>query len=214
MTAEPLTIAANLLPPEIVAARRLRRVRRAVVGALGVLVILLGGWYTDASYQAARARADVRTAEADVAGLGRQQSAFAEVTGTQAQSQAISAQLAALLAGDLRWSRLLAALQQAAPKDVQLTSLSGAVGTADAAGPRLPAGSAEKAVGTITLSGTGAGKPTVAAYVDVLAKVPGLANPYLSDASVQDGAVQFTVRLDIVASALGGRYTPKTPGGN
>ena len=53
-----LTIAAHLLPDEIVASRRARRVRDLVIAVLGAFVLLLGGWYAVATYRAGQAADD------------------------------------------------------------------------------------------------------------------------------------------------------------
>lgn len=214
-----LRIAADLLPVEIVESRRTRKVRRIVLTALVVFAVLIGAWYAHASRQTAAARASVSSAEDEALRLLRQQRAFADVIGVQAESQAVRVQLSALLAGDLSWSRLLSSLRRAAPTGVRITSVTGAVtagitgGSGDDGGvgaARLPDTSGEKSVGSLIVAGSGTTKAAVAAYVDALAEVRGLGNPLLGDATQQDGEVRFTVRLDITESALGGRYTPKS----
>jgi Tfp pilus assembly protein PilN len=208
-------IAANLLPVEIIETRRIRKVRGIVVSALVVFALLLGGWFGQARYQTAEARQSLRTAESDVQRLTRQQQAFATVVAVQAESQAIRSDLAVLLANDLRWARLLSSLRKAAPADVQINGafgslVSGATSSGGgSAAPQLPSASGEAPIGTLTVTGSGATKMAVAAYVDALGNLPGLANPLLGDATLQEGAVQFTVRLDITRAALGGRYTSK-----
>jgi hypothetical protein len=209
--------AANLLPVEIIESRRLRKVRRLVLSALAVFALLLGAWFGQASYQTSQARQSLRAAESDVQRLTRQQGAFATVVAVQAESQAIRKQLAVLLANDLRWARLFSSLRKAAPAEVRLTAAygslaSGATGAASGGGstaPQLPGATGDKPIGTFTVTGSGATKTAVAAYVDALGNLPGLANPFLGDANEQDGTVQFTVRLDITSAALGGRYTPR-----
>jgi len=220
-----LSITTNLLPVEIVDARRQRKVRRIVLAVLIIFVIWLGAWYGQARYQVSAARASLSAAENDLQRLQRQQNAYADVVATQAESQAINSQLASLFAGDLQWSRLFSALQEAAPAGVQVTGVFAeykpvAVGPAGAAGAKAagnPSAAAraagtpgQKPIGALTVTGSGSSKPIVAAYVDALAKVPGLANPLLSDLALLNGVLAFTVRFDITESALGGRYTSKS----
>ena len=51
----------------------------------------------------------------------------------------------------------------------------------------------------------------MAAYVDALGRIPGLANPYLDSATDQGGrTVQFTLRVDLVKAALGSRFASKS----
>ncbi len=224
-----LPIAANLLPPEIAASRRARRTRRIVLLALIVFVALLMGWYVLASHETSTARSDLSRAEDAAQRLVRQQSAYSQVVAIQAESKAIGTQLAALLANDLQWSQLLSSLQKAAPAGVTLTGITSALESGTAAGTagstagaaggtagttaQLPNLSGGKSIGTVTVTGSSTTKAGVAAYVDALAKVRGVANPLLTDATEQQGHVDFTVGLNITKSALGGRYTPKKTSG-
>ncbi|OLB77079.1 MAG: hypothetical protein AUI14_17160 [Actinobacteria bacterium 13_2_20CM_2_71_6] len=209
-------IAANLLPQEIVESRRARRVRRLVVSALAVVVVLLAGWYGLASYETAAARSGLAGAESEAQRLVQQQHNYAELVGTQTESKAITAQLATLLADDLQWSHLITSLQQAAPGGVQVTGVTGVLATAANGGGATTrvAGTTEKPVGTLTVTGVGGTNDVVAAYVDALGKVCGLANPLLAGATQAKDGVQFTVRLDITKAALGGRHTPKDKNGS
>ncbi len=217
-------IAANLLPVEIVDSRRARKVRRRVLFALVVFAVLLGGWYGVARYQTATARTGLTAIEDDARRVLRQQRDLAEVTSTQTESKAIRAQLGVLLADDLRWSSLLSAVARRAPSGVAVTGVSGALaektGVAGGGGStaaRLPNTSGHKAIGTLTVTGRATSKSVVAGYADTLATIPGLGNPLIGSANVEDGALRFTVRLDVTSVALGGRYTStgdKASGGN
>ena len=215
-----LPITANLLPPEIVAARRHRKIRQRVIAGLIAFVILLGAWYGVARHQTTAARSSLTGAENDVQRLQRQQNAFGDLVRVQSESQAIQAQLASLLANDLQWARLLVDLQAVAPEGIQITGVFGELKGLGGGGNgsntvRLPSTTTEKQVGALTVTGSGTSKETVAAYVDALGKVPGLNSPLLSEASLLDGVLLFTLRAEITESALGGRYTPKntTPSG-
>jgi hypothetical protein len=214
-------ITANLLPVEIVESRRERKVRRVVLAALGAFVAVLVAWYGLMSYQTATARTALTAVQDDSQAVLRQQRAFADVVSVQAESKVISSQLAVLLATDLQWPRLLAAVTHAAPAGVALTGLSGTLApTTDTAGPtviQLPNTSGERPVGTLTASGLAPTALAVAAYVDALGKIKGLGNPLLGGVTRQDGRLHFTVQVDITSSALGGRYPGgggTGPGGN
>jgi Tfp pilus assembly protein PilN len=214
-----LTIAANLLPPEVALGRQARRARRLVLAALTVFVVMLAGWYGVAVVQTAVADTALQSAEDDVTGLLNQQKKYGELVKVQSESRAIRADLSTLLAEDLQWTRLLIALQAAAPSGIRITGVNGALTSLTGelgSGERLPSSSTQKNIGRLLITGAGPDKQAVAAYVDALANVPGLANPMLSNATVEGAEVQFNVQLDILASALDGRYTtkqaPKTGG--
>lgn len=209
-----LPIAADLLPPEIVDARRARKVRRLVLTGLLLFTLLIGAWYAAVRYQTATARESLAIAQSDAQRVLHQQRAFGEVVEVRAESREITTQLAELLATDLRWSRLVGAVQRAAPSGVALTGLSGTVTagaeaarpSASAAAGQLPNTTGEQPVGTLTVSGTAGSKAAVAAYVDALAKIAGLGNPLVGGVTLEDGVLEFTVQLDITEGALGGRH--------
>lgn len=206
-------IFADLLPEEIINARRGTRARRRVIAALVGLTVLMAVWYGLAHYHTYLAAESVVAAEDGTRRLTRQQSEYDNVVKAQADAQAVSAQLAKLLANDLQWSALLASLQAAAPDGVTITTVSGSVGVAAEAGAPAGSSAGSPPVGVLTVSGTAPSKPAVAAYVDALATVPGTANPLLSDASQNLEKVQFTVRLELTKAALAGRFTPTKEAG-
>jgi Tfp pilus assembly protein PilN len=212
-----LPITANLMPREIVESRQGRRLRRAVIAGLAGVVVMLAAWYGLAVFQTSGARSDLATAQDTVQDLTRQQKTYDKLVETQAKSQAISTELASLMATDLRWSRLLASLRTAAPTGVSVTGVTGTLNnnaTTNAkatANTTVPGQATTGAVGTLTVTGTAPSRAAVAAYVDALAKVRGLANPLVGSATMENTVVQFSVRLDITAPSLGGRFTSPSP---
>ncbi|GAA2578163.1 hypothetical protein GCM10010399_04910 [Dactylosporangium fulvum] len=208
-----LPIAADLLPLEISETRHVRRVRRFVVSGVVLVAALVLAWYGSAAYETGRAQQDLDSATDTTLSLTRQQNAYNEQVKTRARSRQITNQLKVVLAQDLSWSALLTSLQQAAPKGVKITGVTGSL-SADS-GTRSPGG----AIGLITLTGTAPTKAAVASYVDTLGGVEGIANPFPTDATQEDDVVAFTVRMDITGAALGGRHTtpsaaPSASGGN
>jgi Tfp pilus assembly protein PilN len=210
-------ITANLLPDEVVNARQGRRARRLVLASLTALVLVLGGLYAAAAVETAVVRQELNDAESRARDLTAQQQRYAEVVRVQQESGAIEAQLAKLMADDLRWSAVLASLRAAAPAGVQLTNVSARLNApADEAAAadtaQLP--SSAKPIGGIDITGAAGSKPQIAAYVDALAKTRNLADPYLSSVTEDDRELQFTLRVSVTESALGGRFTPARKGGN
>jgi hypothetical protein len=64
-------------------------------------------------------------------------------------------------------------------------------------------------IGTITLTGSGPDKPSIAKYVDNLGKLTMVANPYLTTATQAEANVTFSITLNITSKALCGRYGTK-----
>jgi cytoskeletal protein RodZ len=231
-----LSITARLLPDEVVAARRARRVRTLVISVLAVFILLLGGWYAFAYYQASTAEDELNAVNQQAQSLQRQQADFSDVVGVQEQTTKISKLLTTLMAQDLRWASLFSTLRSTGTgAGVKLTSVSGTLATAPAGGAaattggasgstgsstadRLPSAVKDRTVASLIVTGTAPDKAALARYVEALADVTQVrivANPYLNSA-VGDGGLQWSLQLDVIASALGGRFASgaPTPGGN
>jgi Tfp pilus assembly protein PilN len=210
-----ITIGANLLPVEITESRRIRRVRWVVIVSFILFLALLAAWYLRATMQTDDAEDRVGQAQDRVQVLQRKEHEFSEVTNVQQDAKLITSQLSTLFAPDLQWAKLMADVRAAAPTGITLTALVGNINlgstTPDAGAGQLPSTTTDKTVGAITITGTGKDKATVAAYVDAVTKVSGLANPQISDVTLDEQNYRFTVRLDITAARLSGRFTPASP---
>jgi Tfp pilus assembly protein PilN len=202
---------ADLLPPEIIEARRMRRVRRTVIFAMVPILVLVAGWYGLAVLQAELAERSLSRVDDAVITLQAQQREFDEVTRTRSDSAQIKTQLNALFADDLRWAGLLLPVRRVAPAGVTLTNLSALKSDDRTTGGT--GGTGGQPVGSLTISGTAPTKNVVAAYVDALDTVPGLADPLLVNALAQNGVLRFSVRVDVTADAIGGRFTATSKNG-
>jgi hypothetical protein len=229
-----LPIAAHLLPDEVIAGRRAKKVRGWVIVVLCVVAVLLGSWYAVVVLQARNAQDDLRGVAVEEQVLKRRQTEFSEVTNVRKETSTIEAQLATLMAEDMRWSAALNTLRSTGTQSaIELTTVTGALTSSQAGGvpiERLPTTKAPKVIGTMTVTGKAPDKNSVARYLDALGKADTFANVYLTSAADPSGSeasdgVQFILSIDITAAALGGRFTPTTaptpaasasttPGGN
>lgn len=205
-----LPIITNLLPPEIVDARRARRAQRTVLTALVVFAVLLCGWYGVAAYQTSIMDTELDRATAEIQQVRVQQQQYGEVTRVQGESRAITDALSAVIAEDLQWSELFPALR--APADragIQISKIAGELAPVGGAPGAVPSAVSDRTVGTVTITGSGTSKTQVADYVRTLATVPNVANPLLGSVIATSEAVNFTVTIDVTAGALSGRYLPE-----
>jgi Tfp pilus assembly protein PilN len=212
-----LPIAAHLLPDELIASRRGKKVRGWVLITLAIVTALLGSWYALASLEAKKAKDDLAGVTLEQVLLQKKQNEFKEVTDVRAESAAIDSQLASLLAEDLRWSTLLDTLRNTgADSAIEITAVSGALSSSTSGGgaiptDRLPTADHQRIIGTMTVTGDAPDKNSVARYVDALGKVNLFANAFLTNAAEStEKDVQFTLSVDITDTALGGRFTPTT----
>ncbi|MFI5844244.1 PilN domain-containing protein [Catenuloplanes sp. NPDC051500] len=203
-------ISANLLPDEITDGRRVRRTRTGVVSGLGAVVLLLAGWYGSTFVQAGGADEEKSRAEAQVVAAQQEQRQYSELTETKQKLSAVKEQLSTLMAEDSQWQKLLVDVRGAAPDKVELTQISSSIGAeAVVGGSRLPSQVTDQLMGTMTITGSSGDKDQVAAFVDNLRAVTGLANPLPTSITTTAGTESFTIQLDITQAALGGRFTPE-----
>lgn len=212
-----LTISANLLPEEVVAARQARRTRGLVLIVVALVAALCVSWFGLAYHQKQQADEDLTAATTAVTDLQNDQREFTETLQVQADTKRLNEQLTAVMADDLDWAALLTTLRDAGAPDITISGVNGRLSKSDNASSSttvLP-GSATDTVGSLVVSGKGPDKRAVAAYVDALARQTVVTNPYVTSvASEEEGGVTFSLRVDITHAALCGRFTTACKGGN
>jgi Tfp pilus assembly protein PilN len=210
-----VTIRANLLPDVVIGRRRLREIKRMIAVALALVLVLMLAWYLFAVLQTSSARSDRDSAKRKAVSLTKQSQQFAPLIAAQNQSLAIKTELTKLMVGDLQWKNMLAVIRAKAPGGVVVNSITATVTTGGA-----PSGSTSSVggglgvlnqtgklqVGTLTIVGSAPDKNSVAAYLDALTKVPGLAAPYPASVTGDKGKLTFTANVIITSDSLGGRY--------
>lgn len=195
-------IRANLLPSEITSGRNARHTRFVLVGAVILVVVLLGLWYLYAVNQKSAADEDLAVATEQVQLVQKRKNDYNKLTTMIAQEEAIAAKLAALLASDLPWATTLDKVRSTGvAANVTISEMTGSLLSAD------QAATSGNTVGTLALSGSAPDKKTIANFVDDLATLKGIANPYLTVANEEDTGVNFTLTAEITSDARCGRYT-------
>jgi Tfp pilus assembly protein PilN len=203
-------ISADLLPVEITAARRTRKVRRTVIASVAVFAVVLAGWYGVAIQERRTAAGDLAQAQKGVHSSTGRQHEFDELVKVQKDAMTINNLLSSLMAKDLQWSRLLQSLQSAAPPGITVTGVTAALTTDETTGSSAATTTDPDTIGTLTLGGVGTTKTVIAAYVDALARVTGVANALPGDVTQQASGLQFSVHMEITKAALGGRFSRPT----
>jgi len=220
-------IRANLMPDEVIIARRTEVLRRQVMLALAIVLGLIIAWYVVAWWQTHTSNSDLSDANHRSVALTNQQHQYGDLVSAQNEIATIDSQLKRLMVGDIQWRPMLATLRSAAPSGIALTNIVSTItsGAASAAGGRGSAltdpisvlnRSGKQAVGTLAITGTANDQKSIATYVDNLARVKGLTAPYPASVATATGAtsgqLNFTVNVIVTTDALGGRYAVTTGG--
>lgn len=211
-------IRADLMPDEVISARRTEVVRRRVLLGLGLVVALLIAGYGSSWLQTHSVKSDLSSLDRSNAALQSEQSDFAKLVTTENSANTVQSQLRTLMAGDLPWSSMLQKIHRALPSGTSVTSVQGSVpstlsgggGAATTVNPLNQSG--EQQVGTLTLTGAAPSKSAVAKYADNLGRITGVAAATPTSVATTSGSLTYTITALITSSALGGRYAaPAAP---
>jgi hypothetical protein len=201
-----LPIRANLLPGEITAGRTARRTRGVLIGAVGLVILVMGGWFLFADKQRDLVGDDLAstTQQVDTVRAETRKDAYAKVTDTKKARVVIDGELKSALTDDLPWATLLDSVRStASAKSVTVTTI-----VANLENQKAGASATDGTVGTLSISGTAKDKKTIAGYVDALAGVHAVYDAYLTAANQVDPSTwTFTLTADITDDALCGRFT-------
>jgi Tfp pilus assembly protein PilN len=208
----------NLLPPEIGAARRLRKLQVGLGAGVGASVLVVGALVLAAAGQVSDAQDGLDTAKARGTALQAETNKYADVPAVYAAVDAKEAQLNLAMGKEIRWSYFLNDLSLVTPGKVWLETLTvvenvepapvTAAAPAPGAAPVNPAG-----IGTVTVTGRGFQHNDVAAWLRALAGQKGLSNPYFTLSEQENYGpgepVRFESQAVLTDEALSHRYTDK-----
>lgn len=176
----------NLLPPEIEVLRRARRVQVGLAGAVAATVAVIAVLYLAQVSALSSANDDLAAERATGTRLTAEEKSLQNVRDIYAAVDAKTALLNRATGDKVLYSSYLTDLSLSIPNNVWLTNV-----TFD---ERLPVlGSGTKAVrtaktpvagiGTVTFAGVAFDHDDVAAFLEVLAKQTGYANPYFTSST-------------------------------
>jgi len=216
-------VVANLIPPEVLQARRVRAIRKLVAYALVALVLLAGLGYGYAFYRSQQAADALSAEQSRTSQLLAQQKRYADVTLLQSSVAGVRTQLSTLLASDVDMAQLTTSILKQLPAGASVSQL--AVTMAPTAGRQATANmttgtgnldtSGRSHIGLVTVTGQAARVTDVSTLVDRLSTLPGLIDPYPTSNTTNDKGTLFTIQFSIDDRLLSHRYdTTSKTGGN
>jgi Tfp pilus assembly protein PilN len=188
----------NLLPPEILAAQRQRRMAGVVVLAgIGVIGLILVFYFIQISALSG-VQSDIEAAEQNNAGLQRDIQELQEFQALREQAQAKQALLNQVFANEISFSGLLMDLSRVIPSDAALTSF-----TATATDPTPTTGGSTLLMGRIDVAGLAFDYQTIASWLTGLERVRGWANPWVTSiADPETGPITYSSGVDLTLAAV------------
>jgi len=198
----------NLLPGEILVARRLRRVRYGIGGALLAALGVLALLYVGAVGQVNDAQQDLDGAQASRAQLTSDVAKMADVRQVYAEVATNEAMLRSALGSEILWSQYLNDLSLTIPDSVWLTSMTVTRQAVPAAGT-TGSTPATAGIAGVTFEGTAFSHDDVANWLESLAKQKGYANPYFSKSEEDFLGSRRVVTFDTTVSVTPDALSPR-----
>lgn len=197
----------DLLPPEVTAEQKGRRLRRALAVAVVAVVFVTGGGIAAATWEAQRSQARLAVVEARTAELLAAQGEYVEVRRAQEEVDATVAARRLAASVDIDWTDYLQQIRARLPGDVVI----GAV-VLDASSPWAPYGQATaplqpSRVATVNLTLTSPTLPSVPDWLEAMATLPGYADSAPTRVALLDsGGYEVSLTLHVNDEVFSNRF--------
>ncbi len=188
----------NLLPPEILAAQRQRRMAGVVaLAGVGVIVLILLFYLLQVG-KLGGVRSDIEQQERTNASLQKDIDALREFDELRARAQAKQELLNSVFANEISFSGLLMDVSRVIPSTAALTSM-----TAAAQEPAPTTGGTTLLTGRIDVSGLALDYDTLASWLTHLERVRGWVNPWITSiADPETGPITYTSGVDLTEAVV------------
>ena len=220
----------NLLPPEIAAAARIKRLRTILAIAVAGVAAFVFMLFMVVSGQMGAAEDDLATAEATGQQLTAEKATYAEVPVVYAAVTSAQQNLSTAMTPEIRWSFYLSDLSLTIPRNTRIASmtaineaaaaqLAGGLaiaapveGTSTEEGGTTetpPAAPVSASMGSMTFSGKSTDFDAVAAWLQSLSRQEGYADPFVQNITKADSEstaggwfdVESSTKLDLAAAS-------------
>jgi Tfp pilus assembly protein PilN len=214
-------IVVDLTPPELIASRRLKVIRKLIALAAVLLLLVCLALYSFAWMQRQSASQALAREQQRTATLQSEQHKYNDVTEMQSSLSQVQGQLRTLLAGDVSFPSLISELRSSLQPGMTIDNLSVTVNLpgASAAGAGSSAAgnsldtSGHPHIGTITLSGASTTASYIAAFADKLSSLKGLVDVITPSLKAQANGIQYTLTASFTDELLSHEYDSTKNGG-
>jgi Tfp pilus assembly protein PilN len=188
----------NLLPPDILAAQRQRRLAGVValagVGVIGLILV----FYVLQLGKLSGIRSDIEQQQQSNQSLQSDIDALREFEELRQRAQAKQALLDSVFANEISFSGLLMDVSRVIPSTAALTSM-----TASGQEPTPTAGGTTLLTGRIDVAGLALDYDTIASWLTRLERVRGWVNPWVTSiADVADGPITYSSGVDLTTAVV------------
>jgi Tfp pilus assembly protein PilN len=191
----------NLLPPDILAAQRQRRLASVValagVGVIGLILV----FYVLQVSKVSGIRSDIEAQEQNNSSLQTDIDALRAFEALRERAQAKQELLDSVFANEISFSGLLMDVSRVIPSTAALTSL-----TVSSQEPTPTPGGSTQLTGRIDIAGLAFDYETLASWLTRLERVRGWVNPWVTSiADPEVGPITYTSGVDLTAAVVTSR---------
>jgi Tfp pilus assembly protein PilN len=188
----------NLLPPDILAAQRQRRLAGVVALAGAGVIGLIFVFYVLQLGSLGSVREDIERAEQNNAGLQRDIEALQQFEEIRSRAQAKQDLLNQVFANEISFSGILMDVSRVIPSDAALTSFSGT-----AQEPTVTSGGNTLLTGRIDVAGLAVDYDTIASWLMRLERIRGWVNPWVTSiADPETGPITYASGVDLTTAVV------------
>lgn len=210
-------IVANLTPPELIAARKLSVIRKLLVAAVTVIVVLGALGFAFATLRQHSASSDLAKENARTQQLMLEQRKYQGAVKVQGSITEVRTQLAGLLSSDVDLGSLVGQLRTRLPAGMTIDTLTVTINTGTIAmtsntGAGALDTSGSKHIGDVSIGGSGQRLSDVSGYVDALNSIPGVVTAYPASSSSSSAGVAYIVQLTLTSKLFTHRYDSNKSG--
>jgi Tfp pilus assembly protein PilN len=188
----------NLLPPDILAAQRQRRLAGVVALAGAGVIGLIFVFYVLQLGSLGSVREDIERAEQNNAGLQRDIEALQQFEEIRSRAQAKQDLLNQVFANEISFSGILMDVSRVIPSDAALTSFA-----ATAQEPTPTTGGSTLLTGRIDVAGLAVDYDTIASWLMRLERIRGWVNPWVTSiADPETGPITYASGVDLTTAVV------------
>lgn len=198
-------IVADLTPPELIASRRLRVLRKLLAAGLSVLLVLLGIGYGFARLQSHSAASSLADSNLRTVQLRAEQSKYGTVTRVQGSIDNTETAISKLMSSDVDMDKFLSEVRLALPATMTISSIdlsisqagAGAAAAAKAATSNSLDTSGHLPIGKVQLQGNSHSLTDLASFVTGLQQVAGVTDVVPGNNTVSGGTVAWSLSCSV-----------------
>jgi Tfp pilus assembly protein PilN len=188
----------NLLPPDILAAQRQRRMAGVVALAGAGVIGLIFVFYVLQLGSLGSVEEDIERAEQNNAGLQRDIEALQPFEEIRSQAQAKQDLLDQVYANEISFSGILMDVSRVIPSEAALTSFS-----STSQEPAATTGGSTLLVGRIDVAGVAIDYDTIASWLMRLERIRGWVNPWVTSiADPETGPITYASGVDLTTAVV------------